>query len=288
MKPLTAGQKAAVEKVRAYLKAARLTPEDDETRNDGTHVFTVADRDDRDVGEESPGKDIREQFAGYVKALRELSPLAFVGTECVDEWVHLTVTIRPTPRKVKPEEIPRLTDKMMEQLPESILRHPRVTKVFRHVYRDRGSGVEVRTDIPSPIGKRSAVLEWAFTGSSIDGWVLTMRWGVHFCSRPATFKKLTPKILLDMLDRILQRLDDPLDCLGWTIEATNENGSFLRRPGGSHRATFWEAEVTTSVGNVRCPPGASSVVWTNLLTGQSAYLNGGEKIPDNLKPLDVK
>jgi hypothetical protein len=277
MKTKTANAQADAEKaVRHYIGCQGLDIEDDEAHTDGTVTIHVSARDERDIAAESPSKEMRDSMSAHVKALRELSDLVYVTMDTCDEWVNLSVAIRSTPRKKRPAEISNLAQKVMESLPLGILHHPRVTSVCRGYTRGVADGVEVRTNIASPIGKRSAMLSWSLLGDSLIGWRLRVCWGDHEASRPAAFQKLTPKIILSELDRILTLLDDPLDCLGYTIHV-RDGGKFLMNFSGQARRTFQYYEVGKEDLSVKPPKPGQIVMATNNYNGITMDYREGEK-----------
>lgn len=102
----------------------RLTVEEEGRVLDGVFRIATSDRDDADVYDGRPSAETREQFRTYAKELRDLSPLVYVTWEEVDEWINLIITVRSTPRKQRPAEIPKLEEKVIMGLPAEIMRHP--------------------------------------------------------------------------------------------------------------------------------------------------------------------
>lgn len=287
----TKAQKDAAEAVRKYLKSKGITPEEDDTGTDGIITIEVSERDERDIANETPGAAIRARMADHTKALRELSPLVFVAEDTCDEWVNLSIRMRAKPRQPRPSEIPKLAEKVIEGLPESITSHPRVTGAHRREYRCEYDGVEVRTNIPCDIGKRKADLTWELTGSSVTGWELITHWGIHKASRPAKFKRLTPKIILAELKRITDQLDDPMRCLGYTINA-KRNGYVVLVPSKSGPVNYYKHDSTERDGfTIRIPnsvadPSAVLRISDNL-TSEVFERRAGETFPNQLKPLSL-
>ena len=260
----------------------------DYVREDGAIVISLSERDERDIYDERPSVEMKSWGSALAGALREVSYLAFVTTEYVDEWVNLTVTIRATPRKTRPAEITNLTEKVIQGLPDTIAKHPVVTGVHKRYYRCEQDGVEVRTDLNSPIGKRSAALTWELLGDSLQGWTLVTRWGTHKATRPAVFKKLTPKIILTELDRITVRMSDPMDCLGHVINIKNDDGAFAMTGNRRNRQTFSEYSVLSKDGSlIRGQYQGKNILFTNNLTGAETWLREGDEYPEHLRSIKL-
>lgn len=287
----TAAQKKAADLVRGYFRNKRLDIEEDEVNDDGHIVLFHSDRESASYDE--PSARMREQYQTYVAELRDLAPLVFVFREYVDEWIHLTVTIRDKARKPRPEPIQNLDVKLLERMPESILKHSKVEKVRRREYRAEYSGLEAVTSIP---GKYSGMflradLTWDLRGNTVDGWELIVNWGCHRVRRDANFKKLTPKIILEQLAKITDLLDDPMDCLDYTIHV-KQDGTYIpvwtMNPGPKKPETYSLYQVTArDEVSLRAPQGGTEVVFINNLTRETTELPVGERIPDKLKPLSI-
>lgn len=281
--------KEAEKKVREYLAAWKdVDTEEKEYADAGVSVgFHVCGRDDRDIAEEAPGPAARREFQRRADELRALSDFVYVGVEYVDEWVCLTITVRGSPRRVKPAPIPALVDKVGAALPQSITQHPVVIGVALSAGSSGESmGLTVHTSIVSPIGRRSAILKWSLCGSVVDGWNLTVSWGCHTATRAARFKKLTPKIILSELRRILSQMPDPLDCLGHTIHVKNELGAYPTRMG--YKECFLPWQVTSKDGKTaRSPSPGGSVVFVNNLTQEVTEVPDESPIPDSVKPIHL-
>jgi hypothetical protein len=286
MSKITKAQEEAERLARDYIGRHGLGLEDDEVQADGTVTLHTSNRDERDIQDGYPNVDMRNGFAKHVEALRALSPLIYVFCKYVDEWVNLTVTIRSTPRKPRPSEIPKLVEKVIDGLPDEITQRPQVTHVWPHSYQGRSSGVEVRTNIPSPIGRWSAVLTWDLDGDTMNGWELVVQWGDHTARRPAEFKKLTPKIILAELARITAKLDDPLNCLGHTINVRGEDGCFLMTGNGQERRTYTNYNVTArGEAKIQMPDSWKVAVFTNNFTHEVTELHPGDPLPEHLKTI---
>lgn len=290
----TTAQKKAAALVRSYLRSTRLIKEvdEDEVEDDGVIRIELSHRDASDVDNKEPSRDVKDQFKAHVTKLRELSPLVFVAQEHVDEWVHLTIRVRPTKRKPRPQLIPKLDAKILDRMPQSIAQHPRVTALMLNSRCPlRGLGkVEVSTDVDSNHGDQRlvSVLQWDLRGDTVAGWDLVVSWGCHRIRRPATFKKLVPKIILSQLQKILDHLDDPLDCLGHTIRLKKDGGWIWPLDGVAHEV-FEEREVLVRDDKtVLAPYGAQKVVVINNLTGATTELSPGDEYPQHLRALNLR
>lgn len=281
-------QKGAEKLVREYLNQKRLDIEDEDLGGAGLVTIHVTHRDESDIYDEAPGADILTMMSGVVRDLRQLSPLVYVTWDTCDEWVNLTITIRSTPRKSKPAEITNLIEKVIQGMPVEISDHPVVTGISKRYYRCEAEGVEVRTNIAGPVGNRTATLTWELTGDSVNGWILITKWGTHKATRPATFKKLTPKIILGELDRITAMLADPLNCLGHVINVKNDEGVFAMTGNRKHRLTFAAyAVMSEDERYIRGQHQGNNVLFINNLTGEQTWLRTGDEIPEHLKNIEI-
>jgi hypothetical protein len=284
---ITKAQKGAEKLVRDYLTNKRLGTEYVDACSDGIRI-DVSHRFESDIYDELPCNEILKMMAEVVKDLRQLSPLVYVTQDTCDEWVNLTITIRDTRRKTRPADITNLTEKVIQGLPAHISAHPVVTGVHKRYYRCEQDGVEVRTNLPSPIGKRVAALTWELRGDSLQGWTLVTRWGVHKATRSAGFKKLTPKIILTELDRITAMLSDPMDCLGHVINVKNDDGAFALTGNRRDRQTFAEYTVLSQDKSlIQGQHHGKNILFTNNLTGAETLLRDGDVCPEHLKSIEI-
>lgn len=286
----SAAQQKAAEAVRDYFRKNRISIEEDDVEEGNIRLF-ITYRDDRDVLDEEPGPATIALRERITKDLRELSTLVYVASEYVDEWLHLHATIRRSPRKPKPDQVKNLLESVKAGVPDVISNHQRVRGSGVHYFRNEPSGIEFWTDVSSRIGDRRAALRWDLVGNSVDGWNLVLHWGVHRYERPARFKKLTAKIILAALGEILNRLTDPLDCFGYTIQARDADGTFAvdKLTAKRLRAEFSSWQVLDRDGvTLRMRGQINRYVFVNNLNGRVVEAAAGQPMPEEVKPIDIK
>lgn len=282
----TKTQQKVAEQVRAYLQ--RLGIDDDEVGSDGTIRLTTSDR--RSAGDDEPAQEIIDSMRAHARAIRALSPYAFVSTEHVDEWVHLSVLVKTVARKDKPKvDAHEITCGLKAKFPECISKHPKTRSVDVDMPFGFDGRITVRTLVEGPHGKRSINFGWKLSGDATEGWVLLVEWGEHKIKRPATFKKLTDGIVLKQLETLLARLKDPLDATGWTINVKTPDGFMMT---GRHRQCFglWQV-LDRETDKMKSPVWADkrdlTILLINNFSGKEIRASVGQPVPEEVKPIEI-
>ena len=282
----TAKQESAANAARNYLRQ-RGGIEEDVINDDKRHIeLSTSYRDG--AGDDEPSDAIRRQVAAHVQALRALSPLLYVSTEEIDEWVHLTVRVKEKPRKEKPELMKDLAKVVLDRLPESVSKHPKSRFIGQEYSRHYCGTIAVLTEVTYTYGKRSVRLGWQLDGDTTNGWTLRVEWGAHKIVRPAKFKKLTPAIVLEQFDKLLSELSDPLDAMGWTINVL-VNGDYVKNLSGRVREDFPLYTVTDKAQTtvVSCRQG-THVEFINNYSGKTIKVAVGEPLPPEVLPFSIE
>lgn len=282
----TKTQQKVAEQVRAYLQ--RLGIDDDEVGSDGTIRLTASDRSR--AGDDEPSPEIIDSMRAHARAIRALSPYAFVSTEHVDEWVHLSVLVKTVARKDKPKvDAHEITCGLKAKFPECISKHPKTRSVDVDMPFGFDGRITVRTLVEGPHGKRSINFGWKLSGDATEGWVLLVEWGEHKIKRPATFKKLTDGIVLKQLETLLARLKDPLDATGWTINVKTPDGFMMT---GRHRQCFglWQV-LDRETDKMKAPVWADkrdlTILLINNFSGKEICPGVGQPVPEEVKPIEI-
>ena len=228
-------QQKAAEAVRSYMRSKHLGIEEDEV--DASGVVHLGTSDRRSAGDDDPPPELVDSMRAHAKAIRALSPYAFAGIETIDEWVHLNVKVKNQIRKDKPETVDKLSELLKARFPDTISKHPQVLSIYHETPHGYGGRLQVKTSIEGRYDKRTITFGWALRGDTTAGWTLVVDWGVHSITRPATFKKLTPTIVLKQLYTLICALPAPLDALGWTINVRTPSG-YVMTGNGKHAEDF--------------------------------------------------
>ena len=280
-------QQKVAEQVRAYLKP-RLGIDDDEVGSDGTIRLTASDR--RSAGDDEPAPEVIASMRAHAKALRALSPYVFVSTEHVDEWVHLSVLVKTVTRKDRPETAAQeINCGLKAKFPEAVSKHPKTHSIDINMPYGFDGRLTVETRVEGPYGRRTVDLGWKLLGDSTEGWVLSVKWGEHKITRPATFKKLTAGIILKQLETLLARLKDPLDAMGWTVNVQAPDGFMMT---GKRRQCFGLFQVLDGeTGEMKSPVWADkrdlTILLINNFSGKEIRVGVGQPIPEEVKPIEI-
>lgn len=286
LKPTAAQEKAAVA-VREYMKKHHLQIECDEVESDAHFApnqqisISVSERDG--AGYESPSMQLLERMRTHTLALRELSPLIYTSVESVDEWRTVTARIRVKRRQPRPTEVKNLLDLVKDRMPESITQHKCVRRLSRHHTNDLDGVVVISTTVLDRYqAQRDVYFGWRTEGSEAKGWTLLVRLGQREIRRKATYKKLTATIVLQLLDKLLRKLSDPLDVMGWRIRALVGKDYVLnaskRQPEDFYSFSVLDATKKKVVSSRGC----THVEFTNEYNGKCITLAVGELLPDEL------
>jgi hypothetical protein len=279
-------QQKVADAVRAYMRSKHLSIEEDEIDSDDTIRLGTSDR--RSAGDDEPPQDIIDSMRAHVRALRTLSPFIFAGTENVDEWAHLNITVRATKRKDRPEgDVCKITDTLKKRFPESVSKHPKTRSIDISIPCGFDGRLTVDTLVEGRYGRQSIVFGWQMAGNSKDGWWLVVQWGDHKVSRPAKFKKLTANVVLKQLEMLLAQLADPLDAMGWTINVRTPGG-FRMTGGGRHKENFGLWQVTDKDKNtLRTYVADATIVFINNFSGKEIRAGVGQPVPEEVKPITI-
>lgn len=283
----SAKQEGAATLVRDYLRRRCGSVESDEVNEEKQCIeIGLSYRDS--AGDDEPTAAIRNEVAGHANALLALSSFVYVTTEAIDEWMHLMVRVKDKPRKDKPALTKDLTKAVFEALPVSVTKHPKARFISQHFARGKDGAIEVMTHVSYRHGRRSAWLYWVLEGDTTQGWSLRVEWGDHRIVRPAKFKKLTPATVLDQFDKLLARLEDPLDAMGWTINVLI-NGDYIKNLSGRVRESFDLYTVTDKARTVvvSCRQG-THVEFTNNYSGKTIKVAVGEPLPPEVLPVSIE
>jgi hypothetical protein len=282
----TSKQEFAANAARNYLRQRGGVEED--AINEEKQCIEIGTSYRESAGDDEPSEQLRKEVAAHVKALRELSPLVYVSTEEIDEWIHLTARVKDKPRKDKPELMKDLAKVVLDRLPESVSKHPKSRFIGQEYSRNYCGTIAVLTEVTYTYGKRSVRLGWQLDGDTTNGWKLRVEWGDHRIVRPAKFKKLTPATVLDQFDKLLARLEDPLGAMGWTINVLI-NGDYIKNLSGRVRESFDLYTVTDKARTVvvSCRQG-THVEFTNNYSGKTIKVAVGEPLPAEVLPVNIE
>jgi hypothetical protein len=284
MKPSKA-QLAAQVRILDYLSEHDRQIDEHETSPEGIITITTTTRDESDTGDEEPNEAAVRTERLFARELLGLSRHVFVDMEAIDEWIDLTIKIRPTTRQPKPKHNNNLPEKVQEGLWSSITHHDRVKLIASNPNTQKVGAIEIHTDIEGRYGSFSIPLTWDIKGDTIEGWDLIVEWGRHSITTPLKDKTLDATLINDLLADILHKLTDPLDAFSWTFNG-KKDGSFLTKwDAGKVKESYSQRVILSDAGKVRHNR-ADTIIATNPLTNEVLELKIGDTFPERL--LNIK